>query len=82
MAVGGVFCKFRCEGIGAGCIKPQRTTLKSKAPRGAEWAHEIKYDSYYEFSVIGFVKDPTSVAALYLSLANRPCAIPCPALRT
>ena len=29
-----------------GFIKPQLATLKSKAPKGAEWLHEIKYDGY------------------------------------
>ena len=27
-------------------IKPQLATLKSKAPKGAQWLHEIKYDGY------------------------------------
>ena len=30
----------------AGFIKPQLATLKSKAPRGEQWLHEIKYDGY------------------------------------
>jgi bifunctional non-homologous end joining protein LigD len=29
-----------------GFIKPQLATLKSKAPKGAQWIHEIKYDGY------------------------------------
>lgn len=29
-----------------GFIKPQLATLKSKAPKGAQWLHEIKYDGY------------------------------------
>src|SRR4051812_11028222 len=29
-----------------GFIKPQLATLKSKAPKGEEWIHEIKYDGY------------------------------------
>ena len=29
-----------------GFIKPQLATLKSKAPRGEQWIHEIKYDGY------------------------------------
>jgi bifunctional non-homologous end joining protein LigD len=29
-----------------GFIKPQLATLKSKAPKSAEWLHEIKYDGY------------------------------------
>jgi bifunctional non-homologous end joining protein LigD len=29
-----------------GFIKPQLATLKSKAPQGAQWIHEIKYDGY------------------------------------
>ena len=29
-----------------GFIKPQLATLKSKAPSGGEWNHEIKYDGY------------------------------------
>lgn len=29
-----------------GFIKPQLATLKSKAPSGAQWIHEIKYDGY------------------------------------
>ncbi|WP_416207765.1 non-homologous end-joining DNA ligase [Bradyrhizobium sp. SEMIA] len=29
-----------------GFIKPQLATLKSKAPSGAGWLHEIKYDGY------------------------------------
>jgi bifunctional non-homologous end joining protein LigD len=27
-----------------GFIKPQLATLKSKAPKGDQWLHEIKYD--------------------------------------
>ena len=27
-------------------IKPQLATLKSKAPKGVQWLHEIKYDGY------------------------------------
>jgi ATP-dependent DNA ligase len=27
-------------------IKPQLATLKTKAPSGAQWLHEIKYDGY------------------------------------
>jgi len=27
-----------------GFIKPQLATLKSKAPSGSQWLHEIKYD--------------------------------------
>ena len=29
-----------------GFIKPQLATLKSKAPAGEQWLHEIKYDGY------------------------------------
>jgi bifunctional non-homologous end joining protein LigD len=29
-----------------GFVKPQLATLKSKAPKGAQWIHEIKYDGY------------------------------------
>ena len=29
-----------------GFIKPQLATLKAKAPKGAGWLHEIKYDGY------------------------------------
>ena len=29
-----------------GFIKPQLATLKSKAPQGEHWIHEIKYDGY------------------------------------
>jgi bifunctional non-homologous end joining protein LigD len=29
-----------------GFIKPQLATLKSKAPPGGGWLHEIKYDGY------------------------------------
>jgi bifunctional non-homologous end joining protein LigD len=29
-----------------GFIKPQLATLKSKAPSGEQWLHEIKYDGY------------------------------------
>jgi hypothetical protein len=29
-----------------GFIKPQLGTLKSKAPKGDQWLHEIKYDGY------------------------------------
>jgi bifunctional non-homologous end joining protein LigD len=29
-----------------GFIKPQLATLKSKAPKGTHWLHEIKYDGY------------------------------------
>ncbi|MGH6751093.1 MAG: non-homologous end-joining DNA ligase, partial [Bradyrhizobium sp.] len=29
-----------------GFIKPQLATLKSKAPQGGQWIHEIKYDGY------------------------------------
>jgi bifunctional non-homologous end joining protein LigD len=29
-----------------GFIKPQLATLKSKAPKGRQWLHEIKYDGY------------------------------------
>src|SRR3954469_9334908 len=29
-----------------GFIKPQLATLKSKAPWGQQWIHEIKYDGY------------------------------------
>jgi bifunctional non-homologous end joining protein LigD len=29
-----------------GFIKPQLATLKSKAPKGEHWLHEIKYDGY------------------------------------
>jgi bifunctional non-homologous end joining protein LigD len=29
-----------------GFIKPQLATLKSKAPKGVQWLHEIKYDGY------------------------------------
>ena len=27
-------------------IKPQLATLKTKAPKGEHWLHEIKYDGY------------------------------------
>jgi ATP-dependent DNA ligase len=29
-----------------GCISPQLATLKSKAPAGDQWVHEIKFDGY------------------------------------
>jgi bifunctional non-homologous end joining protein LigD len=29
-----------------GFIRPQLATLKSKAPKGDQWLHEIKYDGY------------------------------------
>jgi bifunctional non-homologous end joining protein LigD len=29
-----------------GFIKPQLATLKSKAPKGDRWIHEIKFDGY------------------------------------
>src|SRR5258705_7163678 len=29
-----------------GFIKPQLATLKSKAPKGDRWLHEIKFDGY------------------------------------
>ena len=29
-----------------GFIKPQLATLKTKAPKGEQWIHEIKYDGY------------------------------------
>jgi bifunctional non-homologous end joining protein LigD len=29
-----------------GFIKPQLATLKTKAPKGDQWLHEIKYDGY------------------------------------
>jgi ATP-dependent DNA ligase len=29
-----------------GFIKPQLATLKSKAPKGEQWIHEVKYDGY------------------------------------
>ena len=29
-----------------GFIRPQLATLKSKAPKGEQWLHEIKYDGY------------------------------------
>ncbi|MGY3240041.1 ATP-dependent DNA ligase [Bradyrhizobium sp. USDA 4448] len=29
-----------------GFIKPQLATLKSKAPSGGVWLHEVKYDGY------------------------------------
>jgi bifunctional non-homologous end joining protein LigD len=29
-----------------GFIKPQLATLKSKAPAGSQWLHEIKFDGY------------------------------------
>jgi bifunctional non-homologous end joining protein LigD len=29
-----------------GFVKPQLATLKSKAPKGEQWLHEIKYDGY------------------------------------
>ena len=29
-----------------GFIKPQLATLKSRAPNGEQWLHEIKYDGY------------------------------------
>ena len=29
-----------------GFIKPQLATLKSKAPKGDQWLHEVKFDGY------------------------------------
>jgi hypothetical protein len=29
-----------------GFIKPQLVTLQSKAPKGEQWIHEVKYDGY------------------------------------
>jgi bifunctional non-homologous end joining protein LigD len=29
-----------------GFIRPQLATLKSRAPKGAQWLHEIKFDGY------------------------------------
>jgi ATP-dependent DNA ligase len=29
-----------------GFIKPQLATLKTKAPKGDQWLHEIKFDGY------------------------------------
>ena len=29
-----------------GFIKPELATLKSSAPKGDQWLHEIKYDGY------------------------------------
>src|SRR5512132_3820072 len=29
-----------------GFIKPQLATLRTKAPQGEQWLHEIKYDGY------------------------------------
>jgi len=29
-----------------GFIKPQLATLKSRAPKGEQWLHEIKFDGY------------------------------------
>jgi bifunctional non-homologous end joining protein LigD len=29
-----------------GFIKPQLATLRSKAPKGEQWLHEIKFDGY------------------------------------
>ena len=29
-----------------GFIRPQLATLKTKAPKGDQWLHEIKYDGY------------------------------------
>jgi bifunctional non-homologous end joining protein LigD len=29
-----------------GFIKPQLATLRSKAPKGNQWLHEIKFDGY------------------------------------
>jgi bifunctional non-homologous end joining protein LigD len=29
-----------------GFIKPQLATLRSKAPKGDQWLHEIKFDGY------------------------------------
>ena len=29
-----------------GFIQPQLAALRSKAPSGAQWLHEIKYDGY------------------------------------
>src|SRR6478735_9392259 len=29
-----------------GFVKPQLATLKTKAPKGDQWLHEIKYDGY------------------------------------
>src|SRR4030088_2774555 len=29
-----------------GFIKPQLATLRSKAPKGPQWLHEIKFDGY------------------------------------
>jgi bifunctional non-homologous end joining protein LigD len=39
-------CVIAEEYPDAGFIKPQLATLKSKAPKGDQWLHEIKYDGY------------------------------------
>ena len=39
-------CAVRSKIEMSGFIKPQLATLKSKAPVGRQWLHEIKYDGY------------------------------------
>jgi bifunctional non-homologous end joining protein LigD len=41
-----VSCVVAQEYPDAGFIKPQLATLKSKAPKGDQWLHEIKFDGY------------------------------------
>ena len=41
-----VSCVVAQEYPDAGVHKPQLATLKSKAPKGDQWLHEIKYDGY------------------------------------
>jgi bifunctional non-homologous end joining protein LigD len=46
---GGLFRELRfCQSVSTmpGFIKPQLATLKSRAPKGDQWLHEIKYDGY------------------------------------
>ena len=45
---GGLFvsCVLKRKIAMPGFIKPQLATLKSKAPSGEQWIHEIKYDGY------------------------------------
>ena len=44
------FCELRyCQSVFQPCrgfIKPQLATLKSRAPNGEQWLHEIKFDGY------------------------------------
>ncbi|WP_245320685.1 hypothetical protein [Bradyrhizobium lablabi] len=45
---GHFFMSLRCVEAYSmpGFIRPQLATLKSKAPPGDQWLHEIKYDGY------------------------------------